>query len=456
MDMLEHLETYGARAATPGGEVAASAQPPASPRRLQDTGLADQTLIELIAKVLYLRGSLRLVDLAQHLRLPATILEELLTFMRDERMIELLRRGASASNVDCALTDNGRTRAAEYLRKCRYAGPAPVTLGDYAAQVRSQSVAGIRVTRADIDRAYSDMVFPAEMRETIGPAMNSGRPMFLYGPSGSGKTYLAESLVRLMQGMIYVPYALIVDGEIIQIFDPMIHRPFDFDATHTSLDNRQRIDQRWVACSRPVAISGGELTVDMLNLKYDPTAGYYQAPVHVKANNGLYIVDDLGRQVVRPEQLMNRWIVPMDCHRDFLALHTGGSFEIPFDVKLVFSTNLTPEHIADEAFLRRLGYKIHVGAVSAHEYEEIFRMVCEHFGVAFSAEAFGMLRDLHAQTGRPTYACYPRELIAQVRDYATYREWPVDLTPELIDWAWHRYFATEESAANGSGNEKFA
>jgi len=442
MDMQNSEQIQGLPVDASTGMASSSVLPPAAPRSLHDTGLSEQTLVELISKVLYLRGNMRLLDVAQHLRLPTAILEEMFAFLRAERVVELLRRGASAGDVDYGLTERGRTRAAEFLRKCRYAGPAPVTLSDYAAQVRKQSVADMRVTQADIERAYHGMVLRAELRELIGAAMNSGRPMFFYGPSGSGKTYLAESLMRLIHGSIYVPHALIVDGEIVQVFDPMIHRPVDGDNTRNALDNRSRADERWVACARPVVISGGELTIDMLNLQYDRVAGFYQAPAHVKANNGLYIIDDLGRQLVRPEQLMNRWIVPMDRRRDYLGLHTGGSFEVPFDVKLVFSTNLTPEAIADEAFLRRLGYKIHVGQVSESEYEQIFQQVCVEFDVAFSAEAFEFLLNTHRRLGRPTFACYPRDLIAQVRDYAAYHEWPVDLTPQRIDWAWRSYFAT--------------
>lgn len=443
MDITNGQQMHGTLPEAPRRAAHQPVQPPTAPRRLADTGLDEQTLVELIAKILYLRGNLRLIDVAQHLRLPTAIIEEMLGFLRAERVVELLRRGASAGDIDFGLTESGRARAAEFLRKCRYAGPAPVTLKDYAAQVRRQSVADMRVTQADIADAYRGVVVRTELRDLIGAAMNSGRPMFFYGLAGSGKTYLAESLVRLLHGAVYVPHALIVDGEIIQVFDPMIHRTVDAEITSNGIDNRSRVDERWVACARPVAISGGELTVDMLNLTFDHVSGYYQAPAHVKANNGLYIVDDLGRQQMRPEQLMNRWIVPMDRRCDYLALHNGGSFEIPFDVKLVFSTNLTPEAIADEAFLRRLGYKIHVGPVSESEYQQIFQQVCAEFGVAFNADAFEFLLGLHRRLGRPTFACYPRDLIAQVRDYAVYREWPVDLTPQLIDWAWHCYFATQ-------------
>jgi predicted ATPase with chaperone activity len=418
-------------------------RPPPAPRRLIDLGINEQVLIELIVKVMYLRGNLSLIEVARHLCLPTTIVEEMFGFLRAERVVELLRRGAAVSDVEYGLTENGRARAADYLRKCRYAGPMPVTLEDYALQVGQQGITVMRVTQSDIHNAYRDLVVREELRDLIGAAMNSHRPMFFYGPAGSGKTFLAESLLRLIRGTIHVPYALIVDGEIIQVFDPMIHRRVDVEKAKGVLDNRTRGDERWVACHRPVAISGGELTIEMLNLQYDHVAGYYQAPAHVKANNGLYIIDDLGRQQLKPEQLMNRWIVPMDRRRDYLNLHTGGSFEVPFDVRLVFSTNLAPKVIADEAFLRRLGYKIHVGPVSESEYERIFRQVCDEFAVAFHGGTFEALLNLHRHASKPTFACYPRDLIAQVRDYATYREWPVDLTPQLIEWAWHSYFATQ-------------
>lgn len=416
---------------------------PAAPRRLADLGIDEQMLVELIAKVLYLRGNLSLLDMARHLRLPAAIVEEMFTFLRAERMVKLMRSGAAAGDADYELTEAGRVRAAEYLGKCRYAGPVPVSLNDYVTQVRRQSMAGMRVTKTDVAQAYRDIVLGPELRDLIGTAMNSHRPMFFYGPAGSGKTFLAESLLRLIQGTVHVPHALLADGEIIQMFDPLIHRPLNAGKAQNGLDNRSRGDERWTECKRPVVICGGELTIDMLDLQYDRVAGYYQAPAHVKANNGLYIIDDLGRQLVRPEQLMNRWIGPMDRHRDYLKLHTGGTFEIPFDVKLVFSTNLEPAKLADEAFLRRLGYKIYVGPVSESEYERIFRQVCTEFGIAFDAASFASLLNLHHRASRPTFACYPRDLIAQVRDYATYREWPIDLAPQHIEWAWHSYFAAQ-------------
>jgi len=445
-DMTNSEHRTGEQLETLRRSSSGSATRPIAPRSVEDAGLDEQMLVELIAKILFLRGSMPLIGVAQQTRLPATITEGICEFMRTSRLVEMLRRGDTSGDADYGLTEHGRARANEFLRKCRYAGPAPVTIESYANQVRSQSFADMRITRDNVENAYRDLVIRQELRDLVGAAMNSGKPMFLYGPSGSGKTFLAESLMRLIRGTIYVPHALVVDGEIIQIFDPIIHQPMTAESsqfTPNSIDNRQRADGRWVACRRPVAISGGELTLSMLDLNYDRQAGFYQAPMHVKANNGLYIIDDLGRQLVRPEELMNRWIVPMDRRRDYLSLHTGGSFEVPFDVKLVFSTNISPKELADEAFLRRLGYKVYVGAVSESEYEQIFRGVCDEFGIDFSGEAFAYLLDIHRREERPTFACYPRDLISHVRDYSTYRDWPVNLSPQLIDWAWHSYFAEQ-------------
>lgn len=445
-DMTNSEQRTGGHVEAPRRSASGNATPPTAPRSVEEAGLDDQLLVELVAKILYLRGSMPLIALAQQVRLPATIVETICEFMRASRLVEMLRRGDTSGDADYGLTEHGRARANEFLRKCRYAGPAPVTLESYAKQVRNQSFADMRITRANVESAYRNLVIRQELRDLVGAAMNSGKPMFLYGPSGSGKTFLAESLMRLIRGTIHVPYSLVVDGEIIQVFDPIIHQPVVPESAQSapnSIDNRQRADGRWVACRRPVAISGGELTLSMLDLNYDRMAGFYQAPTHVKANNGLYIIDDLGRQLVRPEELMNRWIVPMDRRRDYLSLHTGNSFEVPFDVKLVFSTNIAPKELADEAFLRRLGYKIHVGAVDDGEYEQIFRDVCNEFDIVFNNDTFEYLLDMHRRLDRPTFACYPRDLISHVRDYSTYREWPVELSPQLIDWAWHSYFAEQ-------------
>ena len=236
-------------------------------------------------------------------------------------------------------------------------------------------------------------------------------------------------------------------GEIVRVYDPLVHRPARQDAAapRSSLDLRQRLDERWVLCERPVVISGGELTLEMLDLVFDPRAGYYQAPPHFKANNGLFLVDDLGRQLVTPRQLLNRWIVPMAQRRDFLMLRNGAKFQIPFDTLLFFSTNLHPSQVADEAFLRRIGYKIRVGELTRDEYRIVLGEACTQYGVPYTEQAFEALVDgLHGRSGRPLLACYPRDLVSQIADSAAYRGERPALTPAQLEWAWDNYFAGEE------------
>ncbi|NMG28604.1 ATP-binding protein [Aromatoleum evansii] len=416
---------------------------PRAPRTLEDTGLPLLFLVELASKLLFVRGQMRLTEISHQLHLPAIVLENLLAFMRAERICEVMRRGETDGDILYELTDAGRARATEYLGRCKYAGAAPVSLAAYVAQVERQSVTKMHVTKEDVNEAFRGLIINPEVRDQLGAAMGSGRAMFLYGPAGAGKTYLAERLSLLLEGDIAVPHAILVDGEIIQVFDPLIHTPVEHDQRPTGLDTLQRPDQRWVRCKRPVAITGGELTMRMLDLDYDASTGFYQAPPHVKANNGLFVVDDLGRQLVKPEQLMNRWIVPMDRHHDYLALHSGTKFTLPFDVVLVFSTNLMPSEVADPAFLRRLGYKIHIGPMSEDEYRNIFTRVCEERGVPFNETAFQtLLSEYHKVHEQPLLACYPRDIINQIADLARYRGEAPRLTPDVLHWAWHNYFAS--------------
>jgi DNA-binding MarR family transcriptional regulator len=417
---------------------------PSAPRTIEESGLHVLFLVELTAKILFLRGRLRLTELAHHLKLPATVVDALLTSMRTERLCEVAKRGETDGDVHYNLTDIGRARAAEFLQKSQYAGMAPVSLDAYTKQVHRQAIEGMRVTLTDVDRAFEGLVIKPHLREQLGAAMNSGRAMFLYGPAGSGKTFLAEQLLRLLTGDVAVPHAICVDNEVIQLFDPLVHEPIqDTTGGLDSLYRPRQVDERWVMCRRPVSLTGGELTLDMLNLHFDQTTRFYQAPPHVKANNGLFIIDDLGRQQVSPQQLMNRWIVPMDRHHDYQALHNGYKFAIPFDVILVFSTNLTPRDVADEAFLRRLGYKIQVGALDESEYRTVFQNVCKEKDVPYSEAALEyLLRAHHAKDNKPLLACYPRDIIGQIRDFALYRNTAPELTFDALDWAWRNYFAS--------------
>lgn len=417
---------------------------PAAPRTVEDTGLDFLFLVELLSKIMFLRGRMSLANLASHVKLPVSVLESLLAFMRNERVCELLSRGDGSASTFFQLTEIGRTRASEYLHRSQYGGPAPVSLNDYAAQIERQLLRNIRYTRESVAKGFSGYVLQDGVLDTLGAAMNSSRSIFMFGPAGSGKTYIAETLVKLLDDNIVIPHAILVDNEVIQLYDPLIHQLVEQDQPRENLfDRKSQIDMRWLLCKRPIAISGGELTLETLDLEFDRTTRYYQAPPHIKANNGLFIVDDLGHQTISPQELMNRWIVPLDRQRDYLSLHTGYKFQIPFDVKVIFSSNLTPEKLADDAFLRRLGYKIYIGALSEEKYRTIFLNYCEQLSVPYSEPAMQhLLHNCYYKEGKMLLASNPRDLLCQIRDFAIYENRPPSLTPETIDWAWHNFFAT--------------
>lgn len=424
-----------------------------APRTVEETGLPFLFLAELVAKVLHQRGQLRLPELAAHLKLNPGVIDPLIAFLRAEKLCEVARQGNSGTDADLSylLTEAGRQRAAAALGRNAYAGPAPVTLAAYTAQVEAQTVAGVQVTRAHMAAVFDGIVVNPRVLAQLGSAMNSGRALFLHGLAGSGKTYLAERLRDLLTGSIAVPHALMVDGEVIPFFDSVQHLPLNDIANGvangpavagTGFDRGSAPDMRWVrGVRRPAALAGGELTLDMLDLRFDPNTRLYQAPPHLKSNNGIFIIDDLGRQRCSPEALMNRWIVPMDRNVDYLTLHTGHTFQVPFDVIVVFSSNFVPHRLSDGAFLRRLGYKIEVPPASENEYEQLFRQACAKAGVAFDSGVFGYLLACHRDRGMPLLACHPRDLVRQLRDLARYEDRMPELTRQTLDWAWENYFA---------------
>ncbi len=424
-----------------------------APRTVDETGLPFLFLAELVAKVLHQRGQLRLPELGQHLKLGVGVIDPLVAFLRAEKLIEVVRAGSSGTDADLAygLTEAGRARAAAVLARNAYAGPAPVTLAAYTAQVQAQSVAGLRVTRARMNEVFDGIVVNPRVLEQLGAAMNSGRTIFLHGLAGSGKSFLAERLRDLLDGEIAVPYALMVDGEAIPLYDSVQHRAAGEGMAEgvtaaAGIDRGSAPDMRWVrGLRRPAALVGGELTLDMLDLRFDPHTRLYVAPPHLKSNNGIFIIDDLGRQRCTPDALMNRWIVPMDRNVDHLTLHTGHSFQVPFDVIVVFSSNFVPQRLSDGAFLRRLGYKIEVPPATKDEYARLFAQACAAVGVApgpgLLAELFDYLVERHRAAGVPLLACHPRDLLRQLRDLARFEERAPELTLDALDWAWTNYFA---------------
>jgi DNA-binding MarR family transcriptional regulator len=453
MNTLQHPSTSAARGAM---DDRAQNERPSAPQRSADnllppaartveaTGLSRLSLSELVLKVMQQHGLQHLQDLANHLKLTPSVIEEVLQPMRKEALVETRRRGATDGDVLYDLTLQGRARAADALTRSQYSGPAPVTLDAYIVQTQLQSISTAPVTEAALNRALQGVVLRPDVREQLGAALNSRRAVMLYGAPGAGKTYLCQKLTAVMGGAIAIPHAIDVGGEIIRIYDPLVHKLAVTARPRTNnLDLHGRDDARWLVCERPVVVTGGELTLEMLDLVYDHRSGYYQAPPHFKANNGLFLVDDLGRQLVTPRQLLNRWIVPMESRFDYLTLRNGNKFRIPFDTSLFFSTNLAPSEVADEAFLRRIGYKIHVGALPLDQYRQVFNDVCAEYGVATDSNTFdALIHHYHQPQQRPLLACYPRDLVRQVLDHATYHGRQAALTPDMLDWAWHNYFAT--------------
>lgn len=420
---------------------------PKAPRRLFDLGLPETFVVELAGKMLALRGRQSLTALAQAMCLPVSLAAEVIALLRAAHKVEVGRGGRTEAEHEYQLTESGRTHVAEALQRSQYTGPVPVTLDDYVERVHMQSLSHQPFDAAFVRQAFAGITLAPTLVDGVGAAMNSGRATLLYGPAGSGKTFLAEQLVRLLPGEIAVPHAIHVGGEVIQIFDPIVHRIADAPELSSGA-MRADLDTRWVACKRPFVLTGGELSLAMLDLQIDPVSRFYQAPPHIKANGGIFVIDDLGRQLVSAHDLMNRWIVPLDRGHDYLTLHTGFKFSVPFDMTVVFSTNLHPTQIADEAFLRRFGYKIHVGAVDRTSYRQIFEDACASLGVAFDEDAFEwLLRERHTPATRPLLACYPRDLTGRVRDFAIYEGERPQLSRESLDRAWRTYFVVEEPLA---------
>jgi Mn-dependent DtxR family transcriptional regulator len=436
----------GPSVAVPAPPTNTATQPlayPTAPSSCQASGLEAAVLVDLTAKYVLTHGRSRLIDLVAALKLSPAVVNEVLQLMRQDALIEITRQGISDAGIECRLTENGRARATESMRQSRYVGPAPVTLEQYSKIVRAQAETLPTIDRTAMIEAFGDLIIARDVADRLGAAMNSRRALLLYGPAGSGKTFLAERLALLLPGGVFIPYAVIVGADIIQIFDPLIHRPLS-EVTETRPEPfvaSARHDRRWLLCQRPMVLTGGELTLNMLDLRYDPNAGFYQAPPHVKAMGGLYIVDDLGRQLVAPRELMNRWIVPLERGVDYLTTNGGMKFEVPFEVKVVFSTNFSPSRLADEAFLRRFGHKIHIGSVSPRDYQRLFEQSCMQQGVKFVRSAFEwLLAELHSREKRPLLAAYPRDIVGRVAEVAQYHGRSAELSIELLEHAWQTYF----------------
>jgi hypothetical protein len=419
--------------------------PPDGPQTIQETGLSAGFLTELACKILYFGGTMTLASLADRIALPVSVTGDVTEFLKKERLAEVKRAGEVRASYVFALTDLGRERAREFLDVSGYAGAAPVPLDMYEKVMRKQSIRKVPVTAREMAQAFQGVVLPKGLLDRLGPAVNSGRSIFLYGPSGSGKTFIAERLAKVLEGIIFIPRAIAVDSHVIRLFDPACHTEIDIskglDTFGDILEGGPRYDRRFAVCERPAIIAGGELSLSMLDLSYDPNTRYYEAPLQLKANGGAFLIDDLGRQLVRPFDLFNRWIIPLEKARDYLTLRSGKKFEVPFDQVILFSTNIEPKELADEAFLRRLGYKIRIGYIAPPEYMAISRQVCARLGMEFHpAPIKHLIEEEHAKRSIPLCACHPNDILSRAAEICRYRGAVPQLSNDVLKQACRDYF----------------
>jgi len=403
-----------------------------APQSIEELGIRRGLLESLALKLLYLSGEITLDELAGQMRVSYHIVNDLFQTIRKAELCEV--KGMVKGVHRIAATSQGRARALELLDHNHYTGPAPVSLKSYVSRVRAQSVKNFPVRRDLVEKAFEHLVLPNMVLKQLGTAVTSGTSIFLYGPTGTGKTSIAEAIPSIYHDRVWIPYAVEVDSQIITVYDPALHK---LDEKAESGDG----DGRWVRCHRPRVIVGGELTVEMLDLQFHPVSKYYTAPLQMKANNGALILDDFGRQRIRPEELLNRWTVPLDRRIDFLTLLGGGTLEIPFDLFVVFATNLDPTKLAEEAFLRRIHNKIKVDNLNREQFHQVFERLCKRSNVAYDRKLVDYLIDLLTtewkQALRP---CYPLDLLNHVLWTAQYEGRPPHLDKETLDQACRNYF----------------
>lgn len=405
--------------------------PLSRPNDIEALHLPPAMPVELALKRIATEGESSMTSLGRSLKLSTPIVDEIFRLLRKNQLIEVKR--ALGEDYAFSLSAAGRDQAAERLKICQYAGAAPVSLEDYRAVVLHQAPR-LKLNRAALRAAFDGLVLEDRLLDKLGPALISQKSLFLYGPTGNGKTSLAERLCRVYDDMVLVPYAVEVDGQIIVVYDPVVHRKVEGDF--------EDLDQRWVVCRRPSVIVGGELTAPMLDLQLDEASNIYAAPVQMKANNGVLVIDDFGRQVIPPHQLLNRWIIPLDRRVDYLALRYGVKFEVPFELMVTFSTNLDPKSLADEAFLRRIHNKIYLGAVTAEGFDEIFVRTASRGEIQFEPASASCLRDLCYRAGcSELRACYPGDICDILGWIARYEDRPPVADAEGLQRAVDLYFS---------------
>ena len=438
----EKLDRHAAIAETPS---ASDELVPPVPETLEEAGLTASVIEQLIFKLLYFRGDVLGRDLSNAMGLKFSLVENLIEYLKRQNLVQVKRSlGMGNTSAIFTLTESGRNLAREYLDTNQYVGPAPVPLSQYTYIVRRQRRKDGWLTVEALRQAYRNMVVTPHTLGQIGPAVSSGNSFLIHGQPGNGKTYLAEALAKIDDSTIFVPHAIECQGMIIQVFDPIYHQPVETEAPSSALSIEQTHDGRWIKCKRPFITTGGELTLEMLDLNYNATSKIYDAPYQLKANNGIYLIDDFGRQRCTPAEVLNRWIVPMERRVDYLTFRTGGKMTAPFEAFLVFSTNLRPEQLGDEAFLRRIEYKMLMKSPAADEFREIFRRFCASRELPCEEELISkFIEKRYRQTGKPFRRCHPRDVLSHAIHLIQFEKLPHVLTQDVLDRAFESCFLEE-------------
>jgi hypothetical protein len=420
------------------------------PVSIRETGLRMGMLCELSLKVIYNAGEIGATEICDELRLPfASVIQYALHFLDREELVNIVGAGGVGERAyRYTISRKGIERVHQYLERSQYVGPAPVPLDSYNFMIRAQAVGEVILEEPEVRAAFDKLVIDPSTFDKIGPALMSGRSLFLYGPPGNGKTTIATRMARLLAtDPIYIPYAVSVDSHVIKVFDDFNHTRVVDEPVAERADSAYSpyptsfTDERWILVERPSVMVGGELTLESLNLIWDPAVKYYEAPLQMKANGGMFLIDDFGRQQMDPQDLLNRWMVPLETRVDFLGLHTGKKIEIPFEQLVVFSTNLDPADLVDEAFLRRIRQKLKVDNPTVDEFRQVFQMECRSRGVEYTGDGFShLVREWYAGTQREFKNCHPRDILDQLTDMAKYKHLEFVASPDLIDMAAAAYF----------------
>jgi SpoVK/Ycf46/Vps4 family AAA+-type ATPase len=409
---------------------------PNMPAKVEELGIPPSLVTDLVVRRLSMEGASTLLSLGRSLKLSPSVIESVFRTMRHQQLVEV--KGMVGNDYNITLSGAGRALAAERFQISQYAGPAPVSLKDYHTATKLQA-AEVDISRRTLRTALSDLVVTDELLDRLGPAIVSQSSIFLYGPTGNGKTSLAERLLRVYHDAVLIPYAVEVDSQIISLYDPVVHQQIEIDD--------EDLDPRWVLCRRPCILVGGELVPGMLELRLDESSGIYSAPLQMKANNGIFVIDDFGRQLISPRDLLNRWIVPLDRRVDYLVLRYGVKFQVPFELFVVFATNLDPNDLADEAFLRRIHNKIYIEPVSPAVFDEIVRRVTTAKNIPCTQESIEHFRNLCLRDGRTELrACYPWDICNILINIAKYEKSPAHMDQGGLERAVDLYFAKTEQA----------